>query len=89
MVPVAPFTLINMVAGASHIRFVDYLLGTALGMGPGLVVLVLFGRQLGEAIADPGLTEVALLVAAAAAWLGLSFALQALATRLRSDDGRD
>ncbi len=87
MVPVAPFTLINLVAGASHVRFVDYLLGTAIGMGPGLVVLVLFGRQLGAAIADPGPAEAVLLVAVAAGWLGLCFALQALATRLRGDHG--
>ena len=86
MVPVAPFTLINLVAGASHIRFADYLAGTVIGMGPGLVVMVLFGRQLGEAIGDPGPAKVALLLAVAAAWLGLSFALQALATRLRRSD---
>ncbi len=26
--PIAPFTIINLVAGASHIRFLDYVLGT-------------------------------------------------------------
>ena len=87
MVPVAPFTVINVVAGASHVRFVDYMLGTAIGMGPGLVVVVLFGRQLGAFIGDPTPMRIAVLVAAAAAWLGLALALQALANRLRRDDG--
>ena len=32
LVPIAPFTLVNLVAGASRIPFVDYLLGTILGM---------------------------------------------------------
>jgi uncharacterized membrane protein YdjX (TVP38/TMEM64 family) len=32
MVPLAPFTVVNVVAGASQIRLTDYLAGTALGM---------------------------------------------------------
>ena len=86
MVPIAPFTLINLVAGASHIRFVDYLLGTLIGMGPGIVVLVVFGRQLGEAITDPSAARIAILAGVALAWLALSFGLQVLASRLRGDD---
>ena len=32
LVPVAPFTLVNLVAGASKIPFADYVLGTIIGM---------------------------------------------------------
>jgi phospholipase D1/2 len=39
LVPLAPFLVVNMVAGASHIRFRDYMLGTFLGMAPGIAVL--------------------------------------------------
>ncbi|MGN5480121.1 TVP38/TMEM64 family protein [Cupriavidus basilensis] len=35
LVPVAPFTLVNLVVGASRIRLRDCLLGTAIGMSPG------------------------------------------------------
>ncbi|MGD8643649.1 MAG: VTT domain-containing protein, partial [Chromatiales bacterium] len=42
IVPIAPFVIINLVAGASHIRFRDYLLGTALGMAPGIAGITLF-----------------------------------------------
>ncbi len=35
LVPVAPFAIINMVAGASHIRLRDLVLGTAIGITPG------------------------------------------------------
>ena len=40
--PVAPFTIVNMVAGASHIKLGDFLLGTALGMAPGIVAIMVF-----------------------------------------------
>jgi phospholipase D1/2 len=39
LVPIAPFTLVNLIAGASKIRFADYLLGTVIGMAPGLVLM--------------------------------------------------
>ena len=38
LVPVAPFTLVNLVVGASRIRLRDCLLGTAIGMTPGIVI---------------------------------------------------
>lgn len=37
--PVAPYTVVNIVAGASHIRFTDFLLGTLLGMVPGILAI--------------------------------------------------
>lgn len=37
--PLAPFTVINMLAGASHLRFGDYIFGTLLGMTPGILAI--------------------------------------------------
>jgi phospholipase D1/2 len=54
LLPLAPFTIVNMVAGASHIRFRDFLLGTVLGMGPGIAAITVFTRQLEKSIYDPG-----------------------------------
>lgn len=42
LVPVAPFPIVNMVAGASHIRLRDLLLGTAIGMTPSTVFMMFF-----------------------------------------------
>ncbi|MEX2365911.1 MAG: VTT domain-containing protein, partial [Pseudohongiellaceae bacterium] len=39
--PVAPFTIINLVAGASHIRLRDFSLGTFLGLIPGITAFAL------------------------------------------------
>ena len=53
MVPVAPFAVVNMVAGASHIRLRDLLLGTAIGMTPGTLALMMFVEQITEALRRP------------------------------------
>ncbi|QKT04077.1 VTT domain-containing protein [Ectothiorhodospiraceae bacterium 2226] len=55
VLPVAPFLIINLVAGASHIRFRDYLIGTTIGMVPGLLALAVFIDRIEAAIRDPGL----------------------------------
>ena len=46
MVPVAPFGLVNMIAGASHIQLHSLLLGTLIGMAPGTLVIALFVEQI-------------------------------------------
>lgn len=53
MVPVAPFAVINMVAGASHIRLRDLMLGTAIGMTPGMLAMVVFVDQITAALRTP------------------------------------
>ncbi len=66
MVPVAPFAIVNMVAGASHIRLRDLLLGTLLGMSPGTLALAVFVDQIIAAMKQPSQTRVLLLVASVA-----------------------
>ena len=61
VVPVAPFTVVNVVAGASHIGWRDFLLGTAVGMLPGIVATVLFVDRLVAAVRHPGPKTIALL----------------------------
>jgi uncharacterized membrane protein YdjX (TVP38/TMEM64 family) len=53
MVPVAPFAIINMIAGATHIRLRDMVLGTAVGMTPGTVFMAVFVDQIIEALKNP------------------------------------
>ncbi|MCB2226375.1 MAG: VTT domain-containing protein [Desulfarculaceae bacterium] len=65
--PVAPFTVVNLVAGASHISFRDFALGTALGLLPGVVLFTTFAGRVKSAIQDPGPWQIAAVVAAAAA----------------------
>jgi len=81
MVPIAPFTLVNLAAGAIEVRVRDYLIGTLLGVLPGTVALTAFGRQLREILEQPTLKNVGVLVGVVLAWIGLSIALQRWASR--------
>jgi len=51
--PLAPYTLVNMAAGASKVKFRDYVLGTAIGMAPGILAITVFADRLLQAIKDP------------------------------------
>lgn len=54
IVPIAPFAIVNMVAGASHIRLRDMVLGTVLGMAPGTLAMAFFVDQIVAAFREPG-----------------------------------
>ena len=49
----APFTLSNIVVGASSVGYRDFVLGTLLGMGAFVIALAGFGYQLTQALRDP------------------------------------
>ncbi|MFC7515149.1 VTT domain-containing protein [Herbaspirillum sp. GCM10030257] len=81
MLPVAPFTVVNVVAGASHISLRDYLIGTLLGMLPGIIMTVTFVHHLAEAIRNPTPGTVAILVGVALSIIAVALGLQKLLTR--------
>ena len=49
----APFTLVNIAIGATAVRYVDFILGTLLGMGVMVIALAGFGYQLTQAWRNP------------------------------------
>ncbi|MGF1612227.1 MAG: VTT domain-containing protein [Kiloniellales bacterium] len=73
MIPIAPFTVVNLAAGASHISFRDFVFGTAIGMAPGIAAITLFSGQLGQVLHSPDTANVAILV-------GLLLVIVAVAT---------
>ncbi|MDO9218635.1 MAG: VTT domain-containing protein, partial [Lacisediminimonas sp.] len=81
VVPVAPFTIVNVVAGASHIRFRDFIIGTMLGMLPGIAITVTFVHNLAEAVRRPSTETIAILAALAVLMVIFAFLLQRLLTR--------
>jgi phosphatidylserine/phosphatidylglycerophosphate/cardiolipin synthase-like enzyme/uncharacterized membrane protein YdjX (TVP38/TMEM64 family) len=64
------FSVVNTVAGASHVRLRDFLLGTAIGMAPGIVLMMVFADRLSAAITYPGLGTVAMLGVVTAIFIG-------------------
>ncbi len=84
MVPIAPFVLVNLVAGCMGVKLRDFLLGTALGLAPSITVICLFGRQVRAFWKDPSVGSVALIVAVALVWLGIAIGLQKWVSRRKS-----
>ena len=54
MIPVAPYSLVNLAAGAAGVPFRDFVLGTLLGLSPGVVGITFFAKQLEQTILKPG-----------------------------------
>jgi phosphatidylserine/phosphatidylglycerophosphate/cardiolipin synthase-like enzyme/uncharacterized membrane protein YdjX (TVP38/TMEM64 family) len=53
LVPMGPFAVQNVVAGAMRINLFDFMAGTALGVLPGTAVATIFGDQLAALLRDP------------------------------------
>ena len=75
LLPVAPFSVVNAVAGASHIGLREFLLGTFAGMLPGILAIVFFVDRVSAAVTDPRpynfltLAAVAVIVVAVAVFI--------------------
>jgi len=82
VVPVAPFTVVNLVAGASRISFPDYLIGTILGMVPGILAFNLLGHQLERTLKDPTAGDMAVLALVALIALGLGWTGNAVVKKM-------
>ncbi len=52
IIPVAPFTVVNLFAGASHIGRRDYLIGTLIGMIPGVAAMSVFAEGIMALVRD-------------------------------------
>jgi phospholipase D1/2 len=62
LIPIAPFNVFNLVAGASHLGFFQFIIGSALGLAPGIAAITLFSSTLWAAVSMPS-------------WSNVSFAL--------------
>ncbi len=61
-IPVAPFSVVNLVAGASHIGFRDYFIGTLIGMTPGFIAITLFTESLLSFLFEPDIVNITILL---------------------------
>lgn len=71
LIPVAPFSIVNVVAGATGVNLRDFLLGTLIGMGPGIVLICLSVDRARAALQGESVFEPWTVAAIAAAGLGL------------------
>ena len=54
-IPIAPFTVVNIISGAFQLPVRDYVVGSLLGLAPGIIITNLFAHQLPSAIRNPRL----------------------------------
>ena len=75
LVPLAPFPVVNLVMGAMRVRLWQFVLGTFLGMLPGMLAATVLSDQLAAALEDPSrvswwLVGAAVAAIGALAWFG-------------------
>lgn len=52
MLPIAPFAIVNMIAGTTHLRMIDFVIGTFFGMIPGVVAITVFSDWIVRAVSS-------------------------------------
>ena len=62
LLPIAPFTVVNVISGAFKVPLRDYILGSLLGLVPGILITNLFARQFASAMRNPGMGTVLILL---------------------------
>jgi uncharacterized membrane protein YdjX (TVP38/TMEM64 family) len=76
LMPIGNFSLSNIVAGAMRLKLRDFLIGNALGLLPGTLLLTVFANRLGDTLLHPGSRSIALLAAVMALMLALLLSLR-------------
>lgn len=92
LMPVAPFSMVNLVAGASHIRLRDFVFGTLFGMLPGILAISLFEEGVATLIEDPRIEKFLVLALLILVFSGGVWGLRRWLRRLKAireaeDDG--
>ena len=82
MIPIAPFSLVNVVAGASTLPLRDFLVGTLLGMMPGILAMAVLGAQIADLARNASWNNFLLLALAFLGWLCICAGAQFVATWL-------
>ncbi|RZN08079.1 phospholipase [Bradyrhizobium genosp. SA-3] len=82
MIPIAPFSVVNVVAGASTLPLRDFMVGTLLGMMPGILAMAVLGAQIADLARNASWSNILLLALAFLGWLGICAGAQFVATWL-------
>ncbi len=76
MVPVPPFAVQGVIAGAIRIPAWQYAIGSILGMAPGLLAATMFAGQLRAALEDPSTISWWIVAAVAVVFVGFVWAVR-------------
>ena len=71
LVPTAPFMIVNMALGATSIRLIPFVIGTAIGSAPKIALLAWGGSTVRQISTGGGLLHWLLLAAVIASWIAM------------------
>jgi phospholipase D1/2 len=80
MVPVAPFSVVNVLAGASQLRLTDFLIGTVIGMAPGIITMAALGAQIADFAKNASWSNAVPLALTITLWIAVCLAVQFVVT---------
>lgn len=84
LMPVAAFSVINLVAGASGLKVRDFVIGTALGVAPGILAMSVLGDRMLSVLRNPSMVNIVVLVFATALVIAAQFAVVGRLGRVRA-----
>ncbi len=87
--PVAPFGVVNIACGVTGLKFWPYLIGSVIGMTPGIILITIFGAEFADVIQNPSPTNVLTLAAAVAAVVITALTLDRLLSRFAPTNNSD
>jgi phosphatidylserine/phosphatidylglycerophosphate/cardiolipin synthase-like enzyme/uncharacterized membrane protein YdjX (TVP38/TMEM64 family) len=73
LIPVAPFAVFNLVAGSSHLGVRQFLVGSLIGLAPGLAAITFFSSSLWQALTSPTWFNVGVAAAVGVGLFGLAW----------------
>lgn len=85
IIPVAPFTVINLVAGASHIKLKDFIVGTLVGMLPGILAITVFAKSLMRVVKQPEPLEIVIFIGVVLAIGSIMYGVKKWLNRISTD----
>jgi len=87
LVPIAPFVVVNLVMGAMRIRLRDFIVGSLVGVLPGMLAATVLSEQVSRVLADPADINGWLIAVAAALLITLVYFGQRWLRRLDRESG--
>lgn len=88
-IPVAPFSIVNFLAGASRIDFKNFIIGTFIGMMPGVLVITLFSRRVVHVIQEPRAMDIGITIVLAVFFAGVVMGVRKRFFRKSYSPGND
>jgi uncharacterized membrane protein YdjX (TVP38/TMEM64 family) len=68
MIPLAPYTLVNMILGVTKVKALSFMLGTLLGLLPGIVAMVVLGDAIAGFWREPDIESLGYAALGIAIW---------------------